>query len=238
MAEQNVVSSTSVPNKQPEPIEGERGIKMPPGKGRYTIGGKGTHGCKGYPVVGGEGAVHGCHPTRAAAIQQQAAIYASQAQQAKKFLNGEADSLDIEVDVIDIEKSMHESSNDDCPCAGEPECECDDMESDNDMVGKADYNTRQRREMARRGQAMNDGSFPIANETDLSNAIQSVGRAANYDAARRHIISRARALGRIDMLPEDWNVKKSLDGIFKSMPTHAKRVNTTGNAEANFNFKK
>ena len=57
---------------------------MPAGKGRYIIGAKGTHGCKGYPVVGGEGKVHGCHPTREAAIQQQAAIYASQAREAKK----------------------------------------------------------------------------------------------------------------------------------------------------------
>lgn len=52
---------------------------MPAGKGRYTIGAKGTHGCDGYPVVGGEGKVHGCHATEAEAQAQQAAIYASQA---------------------------------------------------------------------------------------------------------------------------------------------------------------
>lgn len=57
---------------------------MPAGKGRYTVGAKGTHGCDGYPVVGGEGKVHGCHPTREAAQRQQAAIYASQAAEAKK----------------------------------------------------------------------------------------------------------------------------------------------------------
>lgn len=69
---------------------------------------------------------------------------------------------------------------------------------------KRDYNTAARRRMAESGQAMPDGSFPIANRTDLRNAIQSVGRASNYEAARRHIISRARALGAEDMLPEDW----------------------------------
>lgn len=52
---------------------------MPEGKGRYTVGAKGTHGCKGYPVVGGEGKVHGCHATEAEAQAQQAAIYTSQA---------------------------------------------------------------------------------------------------------------------------------------------------------------
>lgn len=47
-------------------------------KGRYTIGGRGTHGCSGFPVVGDTGKVHGCHKTRAAARAQQAAIYVSE----------------------------------------------------------------------------------------------------------------------------------------------------------------
>lgn len=46
-------------------------------KGRYTIGGKGTHGCTGYPVVGDTGKVHGCHKTKEGARAQQAAIYTS-----------------------------------------------------------------------------------------------------------------------------------------------------------------
>jgi len=69
---------------------------------------------------------------------------------------------------------------------------------------KKDYSSEERRRMASRGQAMPDGSFPIANREDLRNAIQSVGRASNYEAARRHIIRRARSLGVTDMLPEDW----------------------------------
>ena len=56
---------------------------MPTGKGRYTVGKKGSHGCKGYPVVGGEGKVHGCHATEAEAQAQQAAIYASQNNESK-----------------------------------------------------------------------------------------------------------------------------------------------------------
>lgn len=79
---------------------------------------------------------------------------------------------------------------------------------------KRDYSTDARRRMAESGEAMPDGSFPIANRTDLRNAIQSVGRASNYEAARRHIISRARALGAEDMLPEDW--KKSEKSMWSS----------------------
>ena len=75
---------------------------------------------------------------------------------------------------------------------------------------KRDYSAATRERMEIEGTAMRYGSFPLANETDLRNAIQSVGRAANYDAARRHIIRRARALGLVELLPEDWNVDKTL----------------------------
>jgi hypothetical protein len=71
-------------------------------------------------------------------------------------------------------------------------------------MDKRDYSIDARRDMAASGMAMPDGSFPIANGGDLQNAIQSVGRASNYAAAKEHIVRRARALGMMDMLPEDW----------------------------------
>lgn len=82
----------------------------------------------------------------------------------------------------------------------------------NDDISKKDYNAKDRHRMSQSGVAMPDGSFPIANRDDLANAIQSVGRASNYEAARRHIISRARSLGAISMLPKEWNVKKDIWG--------------------------
>jgi len=71
-------------------------------------------------------------------------------------------------------------------------------------MDKRDYSMDARRTMAESGMAMPDGSFPIANGADLQNAIQSVGRASNYAAAKEHIIRRARALGMMEMLPQDW----------------------------------
>ena len=71
-------------------------------------------------------------------------------------------------------------------------------------MDKRDYSMDARRDMASSGMAMSDGSFPIANGGDLQNAIQSVGRASNYAAAKEHIVRRARALGMMEMLPEDW----------------------------------
>jgi len=73
---------------------------MPAGKGRYTVGAKGTHGCEGYPVVGGEGKVHGCHATEAEAQAQQSAIYASQA--SEKADGCTPDSPDCEDDMCKV----------------------------------------------------------------------------------------------------------------------------------------
>lgn len=71
-----------------------------------------------------------------------------------------------------------------------------------DIARQFDAETRQK--MANKGQAMPDGSFPIANEQDLRNAIQAIGRAKNPEAAKRHIRSRAKALGLENLLPDTW----------------------------------
>lgn len=81
---------------------------------------------------------------------------------------------------------------------------------DEDALDKRDFSQEARDRMAQSGEAMPDGSFPIPDEGALARAVSSIGRAKNYDAARRHIIRRARALGALGSLPEDWNVKKDL----------------------------
>lgn len=66
------------------------------------------------------------------------------------------------------------------------------------------FTADERKNAAKKGAAMPDGSFPIMNESDLRNAIQAIGRAKNPAAAKAHIKKRARALGLTDLLPEDW----------------------------------
>ncbi|HZT90292.1 MAG TPA: hypothetical protein VFA12_20295 [Stellaceae bacterium] len=85
-----------------------------------------------------------------------------------------------------------------------------DAAGEADPVIKRTFTAQQRREYARSGVAMKDGSYPIANRADLERAIHAVGRGRNnsHEAIRRHIIARARALGATSMLPDDWNVKK------------------------------
>lgn len=73
--------------------------------------------------------------------------------------------------------------------------------------------------MAASGQAMSDGSYPIADEEDLDHAIHAVGRGdADHDGIRKHIIARAKALGLSSHIPDNWNADGSLKES-KSMAT-------------------
>lgn len=83
------------------------------------------------------------------------------------------------------------------------------------MILKRAFSADERQAMAGRGEAMPDGGFPIANASDLENAIQAYGRAKDPAKAKAHIISRARALDALDKLPEAWSVKKIAGEIAK-----------------------
>jgi len=76
-------------------------------------------------------------------------------------------------------------------------------------TAKRDFSADERQDAADAGQALPDGSYPIKTVADLKNAIQAFGRAKDPAKVKQHIITRARALGAIDQLPEGWNVKKS-----------------------------
>jgi ATP-dependent Clp endopeptidase proteolytic subunit ClpP len=67
-----------------------------------------------------------------------------------------------------------------------------------------DFSTDERQRLAKSGEAMPDGSFPIVTRQDLENAIHAIGRASNPDAAKAHIKKRAKALGLTDLIPEEW----------------------------------
>lgn len=65
---------------------------------------------------------------------------------------------------------------------------------------------KSREQAADKGEALPDGSYPIRNEQDLKNAIKAYGRAKESERAkvRKHIMKRARALGKADLIPDDW----------------------------------
>jgi len=74
-----------------------------------------------------------------------------------------------------------------------------------------------RDKLAKEGKALPDGSYPIRNASDLKNAIQAFGRAKNKAATKRHIIKRANALKKSDLIPSEWSTASSLDTVIASM---------------------
>jgi len=79
-----------------------------------------------------------------------------------------------------------------------------DMKDAEPELAKKDYSDAERADAAEAGQALPDGSFPIKTVKDLKNAIQSFGRAKNPAKAKAHIKARAEALGREDLIPDNW----------------------------------
>lgn len=101
----------------------------------------------------------------------------------------------------------------------EPEEEIDDVEKaeevlfdeDDTDIFKADFSEKERKKLAKKKEAMPDGSFPIRNTSDLKNAIQDVGRAKDPDKAKAWIKKRAKALGKEDLLPDTWKAEDVLN---------------------------
>lgn len=76
---------------------------------------------------------------------------------------------------------------------------------------KRAYTEDTRKEMATKGQALGDGSYPISDESDLRNAIQAHGRAKDKAATKVHIMKRAVALGKEDLIPVSWVSKEDIE---------------------------
>ena len=66
------------------------------------------------------------------------------------------------------------------------------------------FSREKRQQLASEGKALPDGSYPIVNKKDLTNAIHTYGLGKNHKVAREHIIKRAKSLGASDMIPENW----------------------------------
>lgn len=69
---------------------------------------------------------------------------------------------------------------------------------------KRAFSETRRFDLAKTGEAMADGSYPIVKESDLRNAIQAFGRAKDKDATKKHIMKRARALKLESLVPANW----------------------------------
>jgi hypothetical protein len=72
-----------------------------------------------------------------------------------------------------------------------------------------DYPHEKRMELAAKGEAMPDGSYPTDTSECLQHAFEAYGREtdANRPALRRYLVRRAVAMGRTDLIPDDWHVE-------------------------------
>ena len=69
---------------------------------------------------------------------------------------------------------------------------------------KRAFSEDMRTQMAQEGKALPDGSFPISNAEDLKNAISAYGRASDKEAAKKHIMKQAKAMGQEKLIPANW----------------------------------
>lgn len=100
----------------------------------------------------------------------------------------------------------------------------DNSETDEDLAKelleyddfiKAKYSMADKKKMVGQGKAiLNDAgkpSYPIDDEDDLKKAIKAVGRGgADHDSIRKFVIKRAKALGKADLIPSNWNKNGTL----------------------------
>ena len=85
------------------------------------------------------------------------------------------------------------------------------FEEDDTDIFKAEFSEKERKKLAKKKEALPDGSFPIRNASDLKNAIQAIGRAKDPDKAKAWIKKRAKALGKEDLLPDTWKAEDVLN---------------------------
>lgn len=112
-----------------------------------------------------------------------------------------------------------------CPSCGKPMtktgdkyvCDCGASmpvrdNGDDDYMSDAAFTTEERRDLAKRGLAKPDGSYPIRNRSDLENAIKAWGRGGASQSDKDWIIKRAKALKAEADLPADWLKSSTNDG--------------------------
>nr|DAI54918.1 MAG TPA: hypothetical protein [Caudoviricetes sp.] len=81
------------------------------------------------------------------------------------------------------------------------------------------FTEKERKELAEKGLALPDGSFPIRNKEDLKDAIRAIGLGRDYDKTKAWIIKRAKALNAVNLLPEKWKVKDAIISVLDDLNT-------------------
>lgn len=79
-------------------------------------------------------------------------------------------------------------------------------------ANKTSFTHEERKDLAKKGEAMPNGKYPIRNRQDLKDAIRLSGSSSmSKEDVRKWIKKRAKELNLEDELPEDWKVEKTMD---------------------------
>lgn len=71
-------------------------------------------------------------------------------------------------------------------------------------VQKREFSDKKRSDLADKGLARPDGSYPIESAKDIENAVSDYYRTGGDPAVKAHIIQAAKKLGLTKSLPDDW----------------------------------
>lgn len=79
-------------------------------------------------------------------------------------------------------------------------------------ANKTSFTHEERKDLAKKGEAMPNGKYPIRNRQDLKDAIRLSGSSSmSKEEVKKWIKKRAKELNLEDELPEDWKVEKTMD---------------------------
>lgn len=79
-------------------------------------------------------------------------------------------------------------------------------------ANKTSFTHEERKDLAKKGEAMPNGKCPIRNRQDLKDAIRLSGSSSmSKEDVKKWIKKRAKELNLEDELPEDWKVEKTMD---------------------------
>lgn len=110
-----------------------------------------------------------------------------------------------------------------CDCGMEMPMNDDDP----DYMDDAAFSAEERRDLAKKGLAKPDGSYPIRNRSDLQHAIEAWGRGGSTRSDKDWIIKRAKALGAEADLPDDWKPSSTKDGFGRRLTTKGRTMTHT-----------
>lgn len=80
------------------------------------------------------------------------------------------------------------------------------------LANKTSFTHEERKDLAKKGEAMPNGKYPIRNRQDLKDAIRLSGSSSmSKEDVKKWIKKRAKELNLEDELPEDWKVEKTMD---------------------------